>query len=1813
MKKKLIAARPLWKRILTGAVLMLWLPSAFSAVQVFADTTTEPAVTTNPDEYGDLNYNGTTTATTAAATDGNGNPIGDSNIKISENGKTLQVETESDQPWDEENVTGDEQPTLNALSVAEYMQKIGTTKSYPIEDSEHLYTLSVSTGIKAGDSVEYFAIRYTDVKGSKQTKYMFPKSYSLQAANDYINGLRKDDVHKDEIVGYHINYYDRAESDGKGKFIRETYYAKTYVTQNNISTETVHDYNRNYRYDYFVVDDAEAAKQAVLDRHRELYYNSEKVGRSKRYDNIDGRAKIQTDNVIKESWTYTTVANINTIRETHNVMYYTLGYEINPPSQTTKALQQWSTEEFLFKTEEDISTVDQIEVFMSNGDWTVQGLSISKVTSVNGYGEYGFYSGKYFLSLGKQYLYELESRNGGHAQLHATTDTLHLLAGENSDYYRLLPSSKKDTVTNPEDEYYSFRIDIADELQSGLESLAETTVGKTFANIQAVEDLAIEIEYLDKNGWTRGVSMPVLLSMLGQASVIGDKVRTMGPAQRGDTLAFTARLPEFEKLLTVKLHTGAAARNSIAAGGIVPRKQFKAEKNALGTKLDSDFISIAGISFYKGTCRASNYAQGRDQKTNQQLDCYSYGFSFSSPEPLAYFTTIIPTGYRVKANSTAKFDMAEYTQGSLVTAPSMGNFIIRLRTDEVNRVIKNCNLNVSISYQDYSGNQKTSKLYNVKDEVMNYLGYWPTVSEPLGNFGYLYGLMPGRYIEFPVTLEDAAAILNIAISTDMISDEIQIAGISVSVVDEIGKRRIYAQTLEGAGGASNFRIVRTLKHTVIPPFPITLKLLFTPGKSFNITTGTGTVIPAGEPDYSTMRYSMSYDDTKRDLGFIRDSITYDITVKVANDATKSNVNGDSGSKNQFYFQLLFKNGKSAFVLANQQLTSDGFRSGMEEMFSIKINRNYGDVTSIRIIPEDISSDSDVFDKLNVDKITVTERTNGGAGMQYVFNTVGWIGIDYHDSGEQTTYRTKTGRLLVELAKTYTVSYQQKVIYLYCEIGAWPWDIPFSPFEASIGADLTYLDINDQPQTVSFDVVSRMYSYMNRTPKAYEGASDGSEQALYNSMGTISDPDFMLRPNHVDCFVLPPLADAKTIKSMTLYIVNRTNGTKYWVISDVTLSRIYSDSGTVVLKRNGDHESDYKRNMETADLCKMVFDNKTMENQGMNIELPVGQKVSRTIKFSDSSITWSENSSWTSAVTRMPESSNDTLNLYLYPTDYNKNIDASPVSAVLQYSLPFSRVMQVKQNRLNTVSSGTKDAMYYFKGISATDMQNLLSIGITCRDSEMMFKRAIVEQVRDNVIVNRYEIPLGGSSATLGLRASPSKNSIQEGKKRQNMMISFSDLTKEMTLFGPNEDYQDVNDIAVAFQYRTTIDKNLPVDFQQKYYTPYVYLTDVGIQKLRPGLMAEIPFEIPFVAEITGYKIVSFGNIVAEVNSAMIVNYNPVSAENQDGGSADIMEHCYGIRAKFPVENSITEKFVVPDALADQMKGEMGMSGQDSVAPLELTLRTAPAKAGGATSVNVPVTMNIYYRSVRDKRWTFTIPDIRTYIEPKLKTDPDTGESIVVDNLVAGESATIKLLLPDCYELEAFAFQLQDETGAESWNLESISYRFKLENTPYPRPVNMEFSNVLKSFSVRKVNLASDVFLNGVWKDKVSAAEYSLRAEGGQQIEIRPTVEKGENGYGYKVLWVQDASADVDVTAEDVRPTENGFVFTPKVNSSVTTDTYKIIVYANDNTDRQNIIYVKVPSSRTDIGQTTVETTTTSTPAQPLPGQTDQTTTALPIV
>ena len=1452
-----------------------------------------------------------------------------------------------------------------------------------------------------------------------------------------------------------------------------------------------------------------------------------------------------------------------------------LGYKIKEPS-VPESLASWSVDEYLFDTEEPVKKVESIEVFMSKGKWTVQGMSVSKVTGIGGYGEYGYISGRYFLSVGKKYLSRLKNKKSGAQTFTSPGDRIFNIGGVQSNYYTLEEVNDTEAVSDPFKDLYSMRLDIADEPDAGLESLLRTKSSvKTLSDGNVAEDIAIEIEYRDKNGWTRSVVMPVLLSVItqGMMSEQDSQVATIGLAQQGDTLAFTACLPEYERLLSYKIHTGSKARAIIKDSGGIERKETSDDEYLLEKALDKDYLQIVGASIYNGTCRISNTADGVEKNTGTVLKSFTYTFDFLEEAPFIYYTTAFPSGNKLSPGSSVSFDFSDYNPDDLLYAEKESNdLLIRLKTDSIEGSGSLGNLRLRLNYMDMSGAIKNSKYYNVKQEVLNYLGYWPSGEEKQSNYAYYFGMMEGNYVEFPVQLPDAGAVTSIELSLSQYSnDEWQTSGIYVGAVNKIGKRRIYRKSVSAGGISSDYNIVRTVESAYIPPFPIELQLLLIPGKTYRIDLGSGTIISSSDTiDFEKVRYSLSYEQTQLDFGYTKTVKTYDVVVKVADDPTANNINGDSGSQNHFFFQLRFKNGSSGYVLANQQLSADGFRAGCSETFSISVNRDYNELTSVRVIPEDTGEKTNEFDKLNIEYITVTERAYGGACMQYVINDVGWIGIDYRDAAEGSSIVGSTGRAVFEIASTYPVSFRRDVVNLFCEIEVLPWlvdDPDFdqttsSKFKASLSADVEYIDYNGEPQTMSFDVISRMYDYMNKTPVSFEAKSDGSNQVLYDNLGTVSDPEWMLRPNHRDRFIFPPLPNAKTITSITFQGMNRSTGQAQWIVGGLSLFTIITDSGVISLTQ----DKEYYRKMETAELCMMELQDSTAKY--VQLILPSGISEPVTIPVSYNELPQLTNGGWTPAVTKYPESTKDTVNIYVYPAKQSRNIASVSVSTALQYNLPFSKVMQIKQSPMNTYGDGTEDAVFYYLGLSSENMQSAKKLSLSCQNSSILFDHAIIQQIRENVIVNTYTMALGHGSAIAGLSATPAKSMTVYDKKRQKMLLSFAPDTKESTLFGSSEGNTSIRDIAISFKYRSSLDKGTGLR-RPEYYSPYVYLTEVGIDRIGPGLMTEIPFEIPYVDEITGYRIVSYGDIDAKIDSAMIMNYSYEKKEKDFAGNYTYAGN------KLLNSYSFHDSYILSNMLSFHNRVTNKNTGSGSLNAIDLIFTTDLEKTGNLPSdTEVVMILNYMSRTASKSKIIF---DARKYIQSKEQqfvtyTEPDdTGQRKLISN-----SARLRLFLPECDELLSVEIRLADETNIAKWNVKTLDVTTNNGEVELMKKNDLVFTSTRQAVNFEKVTLRTYISSTENRQKLVTNHEASLVVEG--ESDVIGVVMLGNNEkFGVTIKWLVDGLY-TEVPTEYYYTTNNGFRFVPPVNKNSDPQNYIITVYSKKNTSVRDVITITVPVS-----------------------------------
>ena len=1265
------------------------------------------------------------------------------------------------------------------------------------------------------------------------------------------------------------------------------------------------------------------------------------------------------------------------------------------------------------------------------GSWTIQGLSIYKVDSYRNYQEYGLISGKRFLDFKGYLVADVVKRSSGSLTFATSggVDRAVAIGGADDNNFCDIVNYAKNEVKREytsDSSLYSIRMDMADQLNAGIDAFTNSDGTKLSGDNGIVENIAMELQYKDIHGWTRKLTVPFIMSSyIAAAKACGDKA-VLGFAQRGDMVAMQGVFPEFDRLATApKIYLGNTARNLIIEEAGIDASSPTAKMTAAAKATASDDISLAGMSLYKGGCMP--YVAGGTDNEGKALTGATLYYVFENENPIQYYTTTDAKGRLVKANGNDTIKLVNYQSGTPLVASVFGRdrYLVTLKTSDRGRAGTKDDISVMFHYEKQDGTGASTVSYRVKQAANDFLGSWPTKTG--GNYIETAGLGDGGDISFLIEAPDLKSFTGVDISL-LGDDEWLMDNMIISVVDDVQLRRAYIRD----DGSSNYWVERQM--TIAPIFslkgldtyvmdddgnvidengkrvekekrqkydddgnplydddgnPIYEEVeneeyytqtrtisdqLFTGGQSISISFNTRTINDVRDTDYASVRYRMTYEQTGVDWGFAKKKVSYDVSVKVADDPDYDMGNGDSGSTNYFYFQLIFKNGNSGYVLANQQISSDGFRSGMTEVFTISVNRDYGDLTGVRIIPEDIASDSDAFDKLNIDTITVTQQTNGGAAMMYVIGQVGWIDIDYRDENESASLRGQKARTASEIAKLCKVTDKKRVYNMLCEFTNLPWDNDYYQLEGSVMATIYYMSsATNKVETMEFDVVSRLASYMNKTAKSYDAATDPKEVRIASSqMKTISDPEWMFRPNTTDRFIMPPIADIQSLKSIVFTAQSRNGYPATWNIGKVCVSEI-EENGALQLTAN----EEYYRSMKTKSLCSSDGETITVN---VNIGTPT---ASKEIKFNDNTITWTAEG-WATPVSRMPESSDDKVNIFVYPSASTRNIADSKVNMFFQYAVPFSQYMQ-KTETLTPSGSGTADAVFSILGLSVKDFVSASTLGIQCSNSRLLFDHAIVQHVRDDVVMNTFAYGFnGGSSAVITVRSDPLISNIYVDSAEETLALSFGANTDEQMLTSESDD------VAVAFHYRSTLDGG-----RTEYRSPYVYLTDQGISSISEGLFAELNFNVNYVSEITGYSIAGYGNLKGNVDAAAGIVYHVDKTElNDETGAYETVERSKRSYASF------ADSYALTDALTKYKRTNDKCYGDEAAAPIAVTFSTAEASNVLDAGTESKVQMTFNYTDYKGVKMTKTFVDVTPYIQGDTK------------QFVTNEDATVKFFIKE---------------------------------------------------------------------------------------------------------------------------------------------------------------------------------------------------------
>ena len=1323
-----------------------------------------------------------------------------------------------------------------------------------------------------------------------------------------------------------------------------------------------------------------------------------------------------------------------------------LNYTTADPSD--KPLETWTVQDYAFQTEAPIYTLEGIDIYLESGTWNCRGLALYKVDEYKGYEEYGMISGETFLDFKGTLVAEasmtMEKTLSGSGQ-----DKVFRVGGEHgAKEFKVINYLDKQNPParnySGQDQLYSFRFDFADVYEGGIEAFMNPSA-KTVKDYKGiVEDMSLQIQYLDTHGWTRKVTLPIVLSSYGQVLRAVPNSTIFGFAQRGETIAFQGILPEFSQFVgTPVLAIGDTARNTL--GDNVKCKSYTGTMSSNLSDTRNDRINLAGVSFYKGGCMP--YIRDGVDSDGVALSGANIEYVFEG-SPIQYYTTTQGEGRQIPSGASTKIEMSQFGPNSTLIAESSvmsTQYLITLDTSLIGNAGSDSDFTVQFHYKDFDGKANVTPRYKVKDSANNFMGQWQTTSG--ANFIEKSGLVAGGSISF---LVDADNVLDFTgVELDMGGDSWTMKNLTISYVQSYQKRRAYRKDVESAGAHSNFWVERSMisapiftlvgssakitdsdgysvdtsgerkkevryktdpetgeiiydpvtKEPIMEDVPqderkddgviISTDVTFKNDEIYKIEFSDDSDIDIRSLEYSDVRYKMSYEQTQVNWGFFKKRKTYNVAVSVSKDSLYDTGNGDSGSKNHFYFQLIFKNGNSGYVMANQQITSDGFRSGYTETFTISTNQNYGELKGIRIIPEDVTSDSEPFDKLQVDRVTVSEHNNGGCYISWIIDNIGWIEIDYSDELESVTPRGQRARSAAELSKLYKVSYKEKDVKLACEISCEPWIGEFDQFIGTMRMEVTYTSSKDDKQYAqTFDAVQCMADYMKVNVKSVETETDPSKQIVAaEGLGTVSDSKWMFRPYHTDRLMLPAIPDLKSIDSISFYGQNLGEHAAKWIIKNISILQVVEDGAVQLTASN-----ELYRNMSYRRVCNNTNDGTLEASFAIG-----GEGAIEDIPLSKNEIIWNADDSWATPVTRLPDSTDDELNIYVYPVAGTTKGNQADVNISLKYDIPFSQYKMVSSKRLTLTTDARGREVYVAKNIPAADFISTKEFIVYCVSNNVAFDHALIQHLREGTVMGNYTYNLLGATAVRGASGFISTDQGSYDLTEEKITIGLGAGTKEKILQSEN------TDIAVSFIYTSTLD-----DIDTKYYSPYVYITDQGYKKTAEGTFIELEYDVPFVKEIVGYNIAGYGTIEALVTGMASAVYDVAPEDRQLNVASGKMQTMKRTKSSFACNN---ETFALTDRLSSKGVTSKEPYGKNSVTPVELTFDTVGSSATKESKTRSSVKFVCHYiDSEGNKRDDLIFEDITSYIQNDTQQfykdqsqtvkffAPQMGEDLIINSI-----------------------------------------------------------------------------------------------------------------------------------------------------------------------------------------------------------------------
>ena len=1340
-------------------------------------------------------------------------------------------------------------------------------------------------------------------------------------------------------------------------------------------------------------------------------------------------------------------AEIGNRNDRRAVVETNFGYRIAEPD-AGKALSSVRTDQMMFETPAPIRSIDKLQIFGRKADgfsdWSCQGMRFYRVDKIYGLELYGWYSDMGYIDFSGELIAEVLLGDGGNFRWNNSAGMFTIAGYGEEDGLSgvdLVCTATKDQYTARYPDIHvgekhetqagnrvMIRIDLADAAGAGFESLAGSFASGSKTKISTLklcECAALTVRYKDVYDCVREVSLPLIINAVGQAmETLGD-VAVAGYAQQGDSIALSAMLPDFKEFAGASLacgETNAREATNMTLTDAAMKNPTHSERRA---KAGTDEINYTCIAVYRDVA-ASVALDGATIR-------YHYEAGKNNPTDFAASTSV--SGTTLQSNRTTPLTMQKY-RNNLVLQPvdRTERYLVTVSTDNVGNAGTGSDVILKFKYTDLSGREMESTAFNIRDYVRQFYGEWPG---NVGDFAYRYGLRDGGTVQFILPLQNVNKFTSVSVKISG-DDDWQYSGISLAMVKRCENRVASWEEINANGLQSHLRYTRRVdteqvcfsvgrtfdpeEEREMQPAPdgqgetggqenLSGRLV-QDDREFHEYDGKSREVSSKEDvDWSEIRHYMTFDQARGNLGFTKERCRYKIDVHVAGDKVNAD-DDDCGSKNLFYFRLVFENGVSGFTLANQQIMGDAFRTGAITTFKVSTSQDYGELTAIQVIPDNQDGNGDVYDKLKIKKIVVTQETNSPISPMWAAagsgdEGLGWLGIDYRDPGEFTTNKGAQGRSVFELATTYEVTESTLSVKLLIGITTGSYGEALGKDEngntvktaqdtLSGGMCIGYRYINGNGETrevqPTIDVIELMNQYSARAGVKKRTVDGVTEDVSYY----VSDPTYQFRAGKTDYFFLT-VDDVQQLLDISLVI--RSNVVTTWNITGIN---VYMVKGEGVRYINKNDEYDYRYdegegpelvaewNREEP-LEKPVTVFRTLQNNGI--------ATIDNIPFKENHIELTRDAgAWSSVITREPQSQTDTLNLYLYPGTGEGTMDTNSygmIAAIMYHDTMTMLPSQISAGTLNRGEDKNGRPVFYATGLSVSNMGSMDGVEVKTdsirTDWTAPITYGVLQRVRNGVLIDAYRL-YGCADAhlgtTLGVDSDAEKNSMQR------VLIQVSDSAETQQLI------TESHDLAVALNFRT--DDLSGSELRSK----FAYLTDQGYTSVSGGQVLELDYLLGDISELTGVNLVATGGLDLPISAVFLADEaNDHTISGTWGVGGEIFPTVK--RAYYPA----TEK----------------------VGALTLRLKTA-AGAESALSTGQTVRMTVGYFDEYGVLSTQVFDDIR-------------GSIVSGRGFAAGETDVVRVLIPGMSELrwiELEPWSKATDTQA-SWTIEQLSAETDLSN------------------------------------------------------------------------------------------------------------------------------------------------------------------------